>query len=156
MWTASIDITDNDGNMKGNVIYKFKKLFKYEDLYNELPKMLKSLGYSKLKYKKSEVKFEFSYLNQKCFVDDWKKYVLNLDNIYVTLERQPNVYRLINSMDKTIITSSLEIKKLYNFYFNNKFKYPILLYCEEKLIDVLDNPNNYLNACVKSLMKYGY
>ena len=159
MWIANLKLIDLIQKQEYNIVYKMKKITKYIDLYRDLSIILKTIGYNNCNYRPTQITFTLDYLNKKIQVDDWNKYVLNRDVIEIRLTNVPKIYSLIDSFNKRIIIKSLEIKELYKYYqkYLRNYDCAILLNCDNSLLDVLDNSENYKNRCINRLIhRYKY
>ena len=159
MWTANLKLIDMIQKRQYNVVYKMKKITKYIDLYRDISNILKAIGYKNCAYRPTQINFTFDYLNKKIQVDDWNKYVLNRDVIEIRLIEAPKIYSLIDSFNGKIIITSLKVEELYKYYqkYLRKYDCAILIKCDNSLLDVLDNSENYKNRCINRLIhRYKY
>lgn len=159
MWGAHLKIIDLIQNKREDVIYKMRKITKYKDLYYDLANILKSVGYEETNYRPTQITFTFDYLDNKILVDDWNKFVLNKDVIEIRMIEVPKIYTLVDSYNGRTIISSLKTEKIYHHYnqYLKNYNLPVLLKCDDSLLDVLENPENRLNRCINRLIhRYNY
>lgn len=161
MWVAKLKIVDTIKNVENTVDYKFNRIMKYIDLYRDLPIILRFIGYEDCRYRMTQIVFTFKYLEKDIIVDNWyNKYILNRDEIEIKIINVEPIYSLIDSSSKNIIFKSRNIKHLYLYYntiLKSLVKNAILVKSDDSLIDVLDEPSHYLNACINTLIhRYHY
>ena len=160
---ANISIVDKINKRTFQTIYNFDKAIRYGDLFLSLKGILKSFNYKKeeAKVKPSEVRFVYNFQNHNFYVDDWDHYILDKENVVIYISTPPeNLYYLIDSFSDTVLEESKDLEFLYIYYqtfLKNTIDCAVLIKDQRKLIDVLDNPNNYFNSCVNRLVhKYNY
>lgn len=161
MWVAKLKIVDTIKNVENTVDYKFNRIMKYIDLYRDLPIILRFIGYEDCRYRIAQIVFTFRYLEQNIIVDNWyNKYILNRDEIEIKIINVEPIYSLVDSSSKNIIFKSRNIKHVYLYYdaiLKSLVKNAILVKSDDSLIDVLDDGQYYLNACINTLIhRYNY
>ena len=80
MWKANLTIIDEIANEEKKLIYRFSKICRYFNLLFDL-----NSHYPISEYISCDIFFTFQYLEQKIYIDDLTKYILNNDNIEIIL-----------------------------------------------------------------------
>lgn len=155
MWVAYLTIKDEINKIQSKVNYPMKTIHKYGNLYLNLSRILKSLGYQNYRYRRNQIEFKFRYLGSDILVDNWNKYILNRDEIEIRIFPMPIEFKLMLPFEKHILFKSLKQKDVYNFYnqfLKGRIKSKILVKVDDFLLDVLDTNENQLNKCIDRLI----
>ena len=161
MWKADLHIIDKIRKIESKYVYQFNRIMKYNDLFKDLKQILLSIKYDKkdANVLPCQVKFKFNFLDTDHLIIDWENYILNKERITIIIFYPPIIYYLIDSFSNTTLFYSNNIKDIYNYYNNlkNQIDYPVFIRNNYRLIDVLENPNSYINSCINRLIrKYNY
>lgn len=158
MWKVQLHIINHFLDTEGVKTYCFKPILQYKNLHEYLPKILPHLDLTHY-----IVDFYFTYLNKTVLVDDLEKYILNNDLIEIHLNfNDKQQYFLRDSYNDENLYVSPNIDDIYTYYKDSilNHDFPLLIYREKynkyNLIDVLENPDYYINSCINRMVhKYG-
>ena len=162
-WKVYLTVNDRINNRKSKLKFNFPPLYRYKTLYNNLPILLQTIGWSPIIYHPSYVTFKFgSYRDTPIKVDDWDNFILNRDKIHIIIF-DPRIYSyaLFTENGKKIMQTT-KIETIYEDIKIEMVHKPLLLYkvnitgAKIELIDVIDNPIRHYNDVVNRLIqRYG-